>query len=413
MKFHRTSIFSLYLRWIVGLWQCCCLCCVISVSWSGEVVVQRINYQAADQEVADLFAGLGAFSSEHFQPDVDLLVSGIGATRARFSLIQASSAACRQALAFSLDCWWAYESDGIIALLTSDNPPQGVVSVRTCTSTLRRQPAIPPLVDRLIAPWLDGKIGGKIRGKEDGKTGLSYLPEDATWAATLDDNGHQRLFELLRVCERLSARATTRIPDVDLPDLRRLILTEIAVHNWGALVEELAQSMQASVAIAPLLQLQKFPLGGVRIRQQKLDQIISTLREYGIVSRWSHGVLCLSENDRQPARFDREHPAQRRQLACIPIGHLLSQALDGEVLATMIRRYVTPSSWDLPGAGLELLDQNRVLLVAGDIDAQHAVLDAINTIDRLGMELWLSSLTALPDVPSAPALPSVPAVPAK
>jgi hypothetical protein len=247
---------------------------------------------------------------------------------------------------------------------------------------LRRQSAIPPLVDRLIAPWLSGKAG------------LSCLPEDATWAATLDANGHQRLFELLRVCERLSARATTRIADVDMPDLRRLIATEFTVHAWGTLVEELAKSMQASVAIAPLLQLQKFPPGGVRVRQQTLGQVIATLREYGIVSRWSHGVLCLSENDRQPARFDREHPAQRRQLACIPIAHVLSNALEGEVLTTMIRRYVSPSSWDLPGAGLELLDQNRVLLVAGDIDAQHAVLEAINAIDRLGLELWLQSLAA-------------------
>ena len=378
MTFPRTSVIHPRLRWLVAF----CMCCVINVSWSGEALIDRVSYQAADQEVADLLAGLGTFNNEHYQPDIDMLISGIGATRARFSLINASSTACRQALAFSLDCWWAHESPGTIALLTSNNPPQGVLSVRTCTSTLRRQSTIPPLVDRLIAPWLSGKAG------------LSCLPEDATWAATLDANGHQRLFELLRVCERLSARATTRIADVDMPDLRRLTSREMTVHNWGALVEELAQSMQASIAIAPLLQLQKFPLGGVRVRQQTLGQIITTLREYGIVSRWSHGVLCLSENDRQPARFDREHPAQRRQLACIPIAHVLSNALEGEVLTTMIRRYVSPSSWDLPGAGLELLDQNRVLLVAGDIDAQHAVLEAINAIDRLGLELWLQSLAA-------------------
>ena len=210
----------------------------------------------------------------------------------------------------------------------------------------------------------------------------------------MDDNGHQRLFELLRVCERLSARATTRVADVDMPDFRRMISTEFSAHTWGTLVEELAKSMNASVAAAPLLHLQKFPPGGVRMRQQMLGHVIATLRDYGILSRWSHGVLCLSENARPPARFDREHPAQRRQLACIPIAHLLSNALDGEVLATMIRRDVSPSSWTLPGAGLELLDQNRVLLVAGDIDAQHAVLEAINAIDRLGLELGLQSLAA-------------------
>ena len=116
--------------------------------WSGEVVVNRVSYQAADQEVADLLAGLGSISDVHFQPDVDMLVSGIGATRVRFSLINASSATARQALAFSLDCWWANDRSGNIALLTSNNPPQGVLSVRSCTSTLRRQPTIPPLAER-------------------------------------------------------------------------------------------------------------------------------------------------------------------------------------------------------------------------------------------------------------------------
>jgi hypothetical protein len=40
------------------------MCCVINVSWSGEALIDRVSYQAADQEVADLLAGLGTFNNE-------------------------------------------------------------------------------------------------------------------------------------------------------------------------------------------------------------------------------------------------------------------------------------------------------------------------------------------------------------
>lgn len=366
------------LRWLVGF----CLWCVTTVCWSGEVVINRVTYNATNQEVADLTASVGSLSDDVYQPDIHLLLAGINATHATMSLVNASPATCRQALAFALDCWWANDSDGNIALLTGNHPPQGPLLVRACTSTLRRQPLIPPLVERLIAPWLSGDAG------------LSYLPEDASWAATLDKEGHHRLFELLRMCENLGARATTRVADADLPDLRRLTSEDLAIHNWNTLVTGLAQSMHASVALGPRLQLQAFPPTGIRIRQQTLGQIIASLHEYGIRARWSHGVLCLSENGRPSARFDREHPAQRRQLALIPIGHLITSEWEGNILATMIRTHVAPGSWDLPGTALELLDHNRALLVAGDLDTQHAVLEAVNAIDRLGMELGLQTLAA-------------------
>ena len=378
MKKHRLPIINQRLRWLVGLF----IWCVTIVSWSGEVTVSRVTYSATNQEVSDLIASLGSLNGDAYQPDINLLLAGISATRATMSLVDASPATCRQALAFALDCWWANDSDGNIALLTGNNPPQGPLLVRTCTSTLRRQPTIPPLVERLMAPWLSGDAG------------LSFLPDDASWAATLDKEGHLRLFELLRMCENVGARATTRVADADLPDLRRLTSEDLTMHSWSTLVTGLAHRMHASVALGPRLQLQVFPPTGIRIRQQTLGQIIASLHEYGIRARWSHGVLCLSENGRPTARFDREHPAQRRQLALIPIGHLIANELEGNVIATMIKTHVAPGSWDLPGTALELLDHNRALLVASDLDTQHAVLEAVNAIDRLGMELGLQTLAA-------------------
>jgi hypothetical protein len=308
MKHQRIPTTNHRLRWLVGL----CAWCVTIVSWSGEAAVSRVTYNATNQEVSDLIASLGSLNGDAYQPDINLLLAGISATRATISLVDASPATCRQALAFALDCWWANDSDGNIALLTGNNPPQGPLLVRTCTSTLRRQPTIPPLVERLLAPWLSGDAG------------LSYLPEDASWAATLDKEGHRRLFELLRMCETVGARANTRVADADLPDLRRLTSEDLTMHSWNTLVTGLAQNMHASVALAPRLQLMAFPPTGIRLRQQALGQIIASLHEYGIRARWSHGVLCLSENGRPTARFDREHPAQRRQLALIPIGHLIA-----------------------------------------------------------------------------------------
>lgn len=352
------------------------MCAVAAV----EVGATRISYAALDQDAATLIAGLGTLSGEHYQPDVDLLVAGINATQASLVLVDAGPDACRQAVAFALDCWWARSEDGVITLLTGDRLPRGRLEVRTLTSTLRRQAWIQPLGERLLAPWLGGQ------------SGLSYLPSEGLWTATLDGDGHRRLVELLSLCERPLAQAVSRVADPAMPDVRRHLTTELSAHTWPALVEGLARTMQVPVALSPRLRLRAFP--GMRLPRRSLAQAVDDLRAQGIGAWWCRGVLCLGETSQPPSRTERQHPAARRRLALIPIAHLLGSAVDGELVVTALRRHVAPSWWTLPGAGIEFLPDSGVLLVAGDADAQQAVLTAVGALDTLGLELGLQTIAA-------------------
>jgi hypothetical protein len=349
--------------------------------WAADV---RVTYTASDQDATLLISALGRLSGDGYQADTALLAAGIGSTVASLALREAGPAACRQALGCALDCWWADAGDGTIALQTGAQLPRMAVTVRTVSSTLLDQPLLPPLVDRLMTPWLGGEAG------------ISYLPNDGRWTASLDERGHQQLVEILSLCERPSAQALSRVTDPDLPDPRRVITSEQTWRTWPALVDGLGTAILGSVALSPRLRLHPFPAQGVRVRQLPLGQLPEALRDQGVPARWSHGVLCLGPLAGAEATLEREHPAQRRKLALIPIGHLLSAAVDGELIVTALKRRVCPGWWQLPGAGLEFLSGTGALLVAGDADVQHAVLAALAAIDRLGLELGLRTLAAGP-----------------
>lgn len=371
----RTRIWAWWVRSVVAT--------VMLAGWAiaGEPAMARVTYTAVDQEAATMIAALGSLSGERYQPDVDLLVAGINRTQASLCLVDAGPDACRQALAFALDCWWARDADGAITLSSSERPPHGAMEVRTLTSTLRRQPQIQRLVERLLSPWLGGPAG------------VSYLPSEGLWSATLDQDGHRRLVELLSLCERPLAQAASRVADPGTPDFRRLTTRELSAHSWATLVEGLAQVMQAPVALSPRLRLRTFPSAGANFPRQSVGGVTDTLRSLGIVAYWCQGVLCLGEPALPKERGERQHPAQRRRLAIIPIAHLLDNPVDGELVVATLRRHVAPRWWDLPGAGIEFLADSGTLLVAADVDTQHEVLDAVGALDTLGLELGLQTIS--------------------
>lgn len=348
---------------------------------AGEPATTQVTYVAADQEASAMLAAVGTLSGERYQPDVELLVAGINGTRTSLCLINAGPNACRQAVAFALDCWWIRDAEGGIALSTNARLAQGPVEVRTLSSTLRRQPQVQALVERLLTPWLGGPAG------------LSYLPSEGLWSATLDSDGQRQLVELLSLCERPSAQAVSRVADPATPDLRAIIANELSVRSWPTLVEGLAQALQAPVALSPRVRLRNFPVDGVRLSRQTLGQVAESLRAQGISANWCHGVLCLGDLSLPTERVERQHPAQRRRLATIPIGHLLSNPVDGELIAATLRRHVAVAWWELPGAGIEFLAESGTLLVAADVDAQQAVLNAVSALDTLGLELGLQTIT--------------------
>ncbi len=354
---------------------------VAGVAVAGEPRATQVSYNAADQEASSMIAALSSLSGETYQPDVELLAAGINGTRATFSLVAAGPNSCRQAVAFALDCWWAVDADGYIVLLQSDRLPRGPVDVRTRSSTLQRQPQLHVMCERLLAPWLGGQAG------------LSYLPSEGLWSATLDSEGHRRLIELLSLCERPNAQAASRVADPTTPDLRQMIANDISANAWPTLVEQLAASLNAPVALSPRLRLRSFPSDGVRLSRQTVAQAVDSLRAQGIAAQWCKGVLCLAEPSLSKEHVDREHPAQRRRLAAIPIGHLVSGPLDGELVVATLRRQIATAWWTLPGAGIEFLADSGTLLVAADVDTQHAVLDAVTALDTVGLELGLQTLT--------------------
>lgn len=348
---------------------------------AGEPATTRVTYVAADQEAAAMLAAVGTLSGEHYQPDVELLVAGINGTRSSLCLMNAGPSACRQAVAFALDCWWVRDAEDGIVLSTNDRLPRGPLEVRTLTSTLHRQPQLQGLAERMLAPWLGGQAG------------LSYLPSEGLWSATLDSEGHRRLVELLSLCERPTAQAASRLADPATPDLRALTANDLSVRSWPMLVEGLAQVLQAPVALSPRVRLRTFPVDGVRLPRQALGQVAESLRAQGVSATWCQGVLCLGDLALPRERVERQHPAQRRRLAMIPIAHLLSNPVDGELVVATLRRHIAKTWWELPGAGIEFLADSGTLLIAADVDAQQAVLDAIGALDTLGLELGLQTIT--------------------
>ncbi|MBA3697609.1 MAG: hypothetical protein H0W78_01910 [Planctomycetes bacterium] len=366
--------------WAWASARCVAALLLVGGTVAGEPATSRVTYNAFDQEAAAMIAALGTLSGERYQPDVELLVAGINRTQATLCLIDARPDACRQAVAFALDCWWARDAEGGIVLLTGDRLPQGPMEVRTLTSTLRRQPQIQPLIERLLAPWLGGPAG------------VSYLPSEGLWSATLDSEGHRRLVELLSLYERPTAQAVSRVADPATPDPRRLTARDLSARSWPALVEGLAQAVQAPVALSPRLRLRVFPPAGVPLPRQLTGQVADALRALGIAAFWCQGVLCLGEPSLPKERIERQHPAQRRSLGIIPIGHLLGSAIDGDLVVATLRRQVAARWWEMPGAGIEFLPESGVLLVAADADVQQAVLDAVAAIDALGLELGLQTI---------------------
>jgi hypothetical protein len=362
--------------------RCCWVRTVLLSVVLAPISAAQVTYAAHDQDGAVLIAAISTLSGERYQPDTEALVAGITNLPVVLSLVGASPPACRQAVAFAFDCWWARDSDGQVVLLNGRHTPRGALSVRVVTSSLRGREDLQPLVARLLAPWLDGR------------SGVSYLPHDGHWSAALDDDGHRRLIEVLSLLERPQAQAASRIPSPDEPDPRRTTTEAVVAHTWPALVDGLARALGTSVALSPRLRLRAFPASGVRVARMPLGEVTATLSRHGFTAHWIDGVLCLAEAGRTPAHLRREHPAQRRRLALIPIAHLIGGAVDGELLTAALRRHVTPDWWGLPGAGLEFLPTERVLLVAGDVDTQHAILDQVTSVDTLGLDLGLHTMTS-------------------
>jgi hypothetical protein len=358
------------------------MCVLAGCAWAEAAPAARLTFTVTDQEASPVLATLTSLAGTGIDLDLDLLVAGVGGARPLFALCEASPAGVRQAVAHALDCWWVTARDGGVVLLRSRRLPQGPLSVRSLTSSLRNQPAAEALVRRLLDPWLGGEAG------------VSLLPADGLWTGTLDQAGHARMIEAINLIERPLAQVTSLLPDPDAPDLDLPVAGGLRATGWGNLVELLSARCRVSASLSPRLRARSFPVGGLDLRAARLGDLARELSLAGIAGSWRHGVLCLDDAHDAGDGWEREHPAQRRRLALVPVGHLVADAVDGDFIVAAIRTRVATWWWAQPGAELCYQERTRSLLVAADAGTQVAVLDALALFDRLGLRAGLQALAA-------------------
>jgi hypothetical protein len=333
----------------------------------------RVTYLCQNltaQRALDLLSDMGDTNQELATED---LVAGVGESLITFALTDATLAMQRQAVAHALGCWWASAPERGIVYSRSQAIPGSQLNVRAYTSGLRGA-NWEPLALQVMRPWLMAP-----------GTGLSHQSDIGLWSATLDNHAHAQLVQALSLLERPVPQCPPLIPDPDCPDPRARLNGQIRVSSFTDLAADLSRAGKISLSIGPALHKTQVDFVLERL---PLSDLCSQFVRHDIRAQFIDGVLCL---DRQPI-LERAHPGERRRLAVIPIAHVAANALDAELMTAAIRQRVAPSWWDMPGAALALLPTQSSLFVSADAPTLHAVLDAVDRIDRLGLAEGLSAL---------------------
>lgn len=297
-------------------------------------------------------AGAGLDPAE---PDAGLLVEA--ATQpVVLALAGGDPAAARQALAHAAGAWLVQASDGHWTCTRARHLPMGRAQVRVVPSALRDRLELEPVVVALMEPWI-GALGG-----------VAYHPVDGSWTATLDATGHAQLIAVLTAFERPAPWAPHRLREPAPAGSGG----PLPAGPWTANAAALAAYWGVAVSLAP-----GTPPQAPALPACPAADLPGLLAGSGLAAAWIQGVLCVGPL----APCDRRHPGLRRQLAQIPIPHL---AADPAAAATLARRLrdQDPARWSQPGFAIVPLGTG--LLVAGDVDAIHAVFDALARMDADG-----------------------------
>jgi hypothetical protein len=345
----------------------------------GAATAAEIAYLAPDggQVAIEAIGAIADLSGVPQSLDAGMAASD-GRRRICVELRHAALATERQAMACALGCWWL-RPDGpqeAVVFTRAVVLPEGQVQARWTPSSLIDRPELPDVVRSLLAPWLGPGAG------------IAYERDSGSWPATLDRPGQARLVQLLALLERPHACCPDAMPDPEQPDLRRDLASPVTAGSWEQLARGLSEAADISVALGPGL-----ALGGAcpdALPQGSISSTLRALRASGVHAEVRHGVICLD----RASIGNCEHPASSRQLAIIPIAHLARSAAEGSRIAAAVRQVVTPEAWALPGWGLHFIPATKALLAAADPEHLHAVLDALATIDQLGLDDGLRALGA-------------------
>jgi hypothetical protein len=315
---------------------------------------------------------LSEMSSRRHDLDVGDLTAGAVARTARFVLREATAETQCQAFAHAVGMWWADVDTGV-RYTTDGRIPLARVRVETYGDPVGPDRQREASVVRLMGPWIDGE-----------RSAVTYDGDRRQWIASLDGAGHARLVELLGVFERREPTCPSDLGDPAAIDPDRRSGAEISATSLDELLARLADGFRCSVsASSDLVMPPQLPVVG---RGTRCADALATLRASGIPVASVRGVLCLGRQ-----AIDREHPAQRRRLAVIPIAHLVHDAVESELLAARLERSVFPPAWDRPGYGLVLIAPGT-LLVSADTVVIAGVLDALARIDTLGFAEGIETL---------------------
>jgi hypothetical protein len=325
------------------------LLCCLAILPAAEPVV------CPGEPLTTAVARLAAAGLDPAEPDAGLLVEA--ATQpVVLALAGGDPAAARQALAHAAGAWLVQAADGHWICTRARHLPMGRAQVRVAPSALRDRLELEPVVVALMEPWI-GSLGG-----------VAYHPVDGSWTATLDAAGHAQLIAVLTACER---------PVPWAPHRQREPAPAggggpLPAGPWSASAAALAASWGVAVSIAP-----GTPALAPALPACRAADLPDMLAGSGLAAAWIQGVLCVGPQ----APGDRRHPGLRRQLAQIPIPHLAADPAAASALAHRLREE-NPARWSQPGFAIVPLGTG--LLVAGDADAIHAVLDALVRMDAGG-----------------------------
>ena len=345
---------------------------LVTTASAGEARISLVLDGQVAHAALGLAVRLGAVEQEI---DPAELGAGAGVEPVVLALIDATPATVRQAFAHALGRWWTMTPSGAIRYQRAAGLPTGDLTVRTHTTGLVRQPEAEARVRALLTPWL-----------AEPAAGLTYESAEGLWSATLDSDGHARLVEALGVLEGAAAPCPSLVVGSEQPAPDAQMANALIVATWSDLARKLAQTARLSVSCVSGLPALERPLS---LPAGRIAELPARLAAVGVRAAILHGVLCIGHD----APVEREHPARRRRVVLLPVLHLVTRPVDGEVLVATIRRHIAPAWWRMPGSGVEWLPERQALLVAADVATIHAVLDLCDRVDLLGLEAALAGLT--------------------
>ncbi len=325
----------------------------------------RISLAAQDMNGMSIAAVFSESTQGNYIFGHDLIQNNIQNTQPLLLLRDIPITQAKQALAFSLNCWWSPRPDGTVFLSQSNK-----LSVNTALSNSVRSygpengSAMLPLVRQLLEPWLVDQAS------------IDYMGH--TWSATLSPEGLQHFHNILACLESPKHPIPMLAEAIHLPSQQAHTTSALYADSWNELFINLHRKGCAGISVRPQLLRQPFS-APITIPKCTLRDIPRHLQKVGVQAAWIHGILCCDLATENTQLCSHTHPAWQRVIVRLPV---LSDPL---TLAT-IHAQISQRHQDLfsqPDFALYALAHNNSLLIAAP---PHDVKRIITWLEQKGLE---------------------------